>query len=592
LEERSAEKIGKVTRKALRRWAEGGYRNSNWWQNEIGVPQLMSDILVMIGDRLLGEERAAALATLHQYRVLPAGHGANTVWSAGLALMSGVLENLPEQVAAMSALISGEVVVGATQGIQVDYSFHQHGARLQQFHYGGDFFSDTVKFAWLLRETPWAFPHETGEKLADYALEGCAWMCRGTVTVPGTIDRAVTRPGYMRFADQRISLKQLGDLLPARAVDLRRQIARQNGKEDPLRGYRSFPRSDFSTYHTENLSFFVKKVSTRTEFSESILGENLRGGKLNWGDHYLLRRGDEYAELPPVWNWELLPGVTSFSEAEDVLSRQSFVGSVDCGGSGAAAMDYRLCRGNLETLSMRKLWVAHAGRVLFILGKITCERGGARPRTALNQCALQGEVTVATTNEIARLAPGVHALSDVCWIHHDGLLYRMLGDSALTVTVGAAVGSWWSINHNYSDASVERDVFLPVLEHLDSDGAVGWIIESRVKPPDDRELIRGIRVSEGEDGQAVVFDDGFVVGAFYRAGKLAIPGSGEMTATRPCLVAGRRSLLVASDPAQSGGEVDVRYQGERYFTALSAGGGSGILVANPRSTPSPRGHAL
>lgn len=70
--------------KALDHWLEKRYKNSNWWVNEISVPQDMRDILVLIGQQLTPTQMKQALEVLAQHKVR--GVGANLIWSADLAI--------------------------------------------------------------------------------------------------------------------------------------------------------------------------------------------------------------------------------------------------------------------------------------------------------------------------------------------------------------------------------------------------------------------------------------------------------------------------------------------------------------------------
>jgi chondroitin AC lyase len=601
--------------RALAHWAEARYQNPNWWQNDIGVPQVMRDIIVLLGPRLQGAALAGALDVLRQYKPQPPGFGANTVWTAELALMDGALSGDTAKVAAAAHVIAGEIVIGGAQGIQRDYSFLQHGARLQQFHYGRAFFTDTVRLAWILHGTPWAFPVEKIALLADYAVEGCAWMCRGTATVPGALDRAASRPGALaNTADLRREWAMLADLLPARAREFHafrenqdaagefsifdsrfgrlsafgletigscRSVlvfgsARQRAIENReskienslvpllLTGFRAFPRADFAAYHCAGYSFFLKTVSTRTETTETHLRENKKGHKLNWGDHYLLRDGREYGALPPVWDWDLLPGVTS-STATTRIERKPFAGAAGDGASGVVAMDYEARGENGARVTARKFWAAHNGVIIVLIGALdaTPSAGaaatpGAAPfRTALDQCLLRGPVTVADANGPALVTPPARReVRGARWLHHAGLLYMPVGGAAVSLTIGPVTGSWRDINENYSDTPVTVPVFLPVLEHgaAPQGASSGFAIQSCASAADAHALAArpAWRVLRNDAAcQAVRFDDGALMAVFYERGEISDSGA-LFSAGQPCIALVSRGKLFVTDPLRAG----------------------------------------
>ena len=454
-----------ATFRALDHWLDKRYKNPNWWNNDIGVPSLMRDIIVTLGDRLQGDRWKGAMEVLDQRGHARAGDGANTIWEAELGLIYGALTQNAELVTQQSRLISDEIRVSPGEGIQSDWSFHQHGARLQQFHYGGAFLSDNARLAWILRATPWAIAPAKLDILANYALEGSQWMRRGINTVPGTLDRSVSRPGALHGGDLQSVLRFLSELMPARAPELGAALARQENKSAPLDGFRSFPRSDFAAYQRPQFAFFLKTISTRTTPTESINGENLRGHLLSCGDAYLVRNGDEYFDLMPLWNWDLLPGVTWATGAGEI-DRQSFVGAISDGKIGASAMDYRFKNKTNGQLGARKLWANWGDTTLCLIGDLRTQNIAAPVQTALDQCRLQGEVTVGTAEGQTQILPaGEASARPMKWIHHANFVYIPIGDLPLMVCNSAASGSWKTINTSRSSQQINAPVFLPLLQH-------------------------------------------------------------------------------------------------------------------------------
>ncbi|WP_438479221.1 polysaccharide lyase family 8 super-sandwich domain-containing protein [Oleiharenicola lentus] len=576
-------KTADVALRALAHWTTTRYQNPNWWQNQIGVPQVMRDIIVLLGDRLNGDARAAAMAVLHQANIAPEFNGANLVWSAELVLMAAALENNEAEIARASALIAKEIAVGGEQGIQDDYSFHQHGARLQQFHYGASFFQDTVRIAWLLRGTEWAVPEEKVRILADLADLGNFWMSRGTVTVPGTLDRAVSRPGAMKGADMRTELELLAEVFPERRSELRQQARVQAQGYAPTRtGFRAFPHSDFATYHQSTFSVFLKTISTRTEVTETLSRENRRGGKLNWGDHYLLKAKSDYVDLPPVWDWELLPGVTSAADM-DTIQRREFVGAVGDIYGGASVMDYAVGKGEATTLTARKFWVTYQSEFIGLIGALNRTDSGQPVRTALDQRRLRGAVTVADEDGVTTLTPGKYTRRNVRWIQHDGLLYVPLSGETISFSLGPVTGSWNDINLNHSTDPITEPIFLAVLEHGEApkNVATGFIITpcasiSAAKKQAQKPTWKILR--NDATLQAVRFSKGAWLAALYAPGEFS-DGKRKVHADAPCLLYFNGGELRASDPTQKGLTVNVRIGTRSYALSCPAGGKTSAPVS-------------
>ena len=75
-----SDKLLKNISLALSDWVEHRYKSKNWWHNEIGVPQFMRDIIILMQANLDNKLLAACLQVMSQLKVQ--GTGANLVWTA------------------------------------------------------------------------------------------------------------------------------------------------------------------------------------------------------------------------------------------------------------------------------------------------------------------------------------------------------------------------------------------------------------------------------------------------------------------------------------------------------------------------------
>ena len=91
--------------RALSHWIDKRYQSPNWWHNEIGIPRLMQDILVLLRDDLAAKQLAGAMEVLAQHRVK--GTGANLTWSADLGLHYSALSGNVETIKKCSQLLFG-----------------------------------------------------------------------------------------------------------------------------------------------------------------------------------------------------------------------------------------------------------------------------------------------------------------------------------------------------------------------------------------------------------------------------------------------------------------------------------------------------
>ena len=558
---------------AVDHWLEKRYRNPNWWWNEIGVPRTMRDITILLGRRIDEDRRQGMIEVVGQHRMR--GTGANLMWSAELALHHGCLSGETGTVSDAVASIVNEIKIGDAEGIQNDFSFYQHNSRLQAFHYGRSYLDVVCKLGWQVRGTPWAFPEDKLAIVSDYIIEGLQWMCRGVYTVPGTMDRQAARLNSMRSADIRSLLELWRDVHPQRRSDINAFLERQEGKGAPLVGFRHFPASDFTAYHRPGFSMFVKTISDRTLPTESINDENLKGRHLHSGDGYLLMDGMEYHNLQPVWNWEMLPGVT-LAEGAPSLKRQAFVGGVGNGESGLSVMDYRRIGDdegrNSPELSVRKLWAFHGDTVVCLMGGWTCRGLMGGVHTTLDQCRLNGPVLVGTNDKpVEELAAGEHRRNDVRWVLHNGVGYIPLEPATLALKLGPVTGSWSSINRQYSDDPVTEPVFLAAVIHGSDPLTTGFAIA----PGTDRRRINDLarnpvwRVIRNDAGcQSLSLDGGIWMAALYTPGERVADGEMSLGADKPCIALWTERELWLSDPTNGGCIVSVDWNGSKYSFAL------------------------
>lgn len=570
--------LWKTINLALNHWLEKRYKNTNWWHNEIGVPNYMRDIIILLRDDLSPRQLSESMEILAQHRVdknVPRGRlvGANLLWTADLTIHYAALIKDEKLLKRFVDLVVKEIQVTKVEGIQPDFSFHQHGARLQMYQYGKAFVFNNIRLAWQLEGTSWAIPQEKVDLLVNFVLEGWQWMARGVNTVPGTIDRSVSREGELKSADIRLLIPFLIKLKPEESRALKAIADLQNGKGMPLGGYRYYPYSDFTAYHRKDFSFFVKTISTRTYPTESFSGENLKGGLLNSGDAYLIRDGNEYFNLMPVWNWELLPGITTFGRGGSV-KRQSFAGGVGDKTSGLTVMDYHL-DDKERSLSGYKFWAAHEDMVVCLISNLKVENATADVLTALDQCRWRGDVTVNKAGNILR--EGDNHIKNVKWIHHSGFAYIPLKAATFNVHLNSITKDWSVVNSSQSKRAVTEKVFLPVMVHENPSYSTGYVLASCSNPADADKLAEKPKwqiLKNDQICQAVRFKDGTLMAGFFSVGTLKIHINQKIDVNRPCILMIAKHKLYVSDATHKGGEITIQINNKIFSFTLNEDGTS------------------
>ena len=321
---------------ALDAWRRRGPRSANWWYNEIAAPQLAGDTLLLLADRLVPAERAAWGAWLAGCAGSGEMTGQNLVWTQAVVLRHGLLVDDADLVSSAVARMATTLRPTRGEGIQDDFSFHQHGAQLYSGGYGFALAADLGLWIYVVYGTPWAFGAAEVGFFTDFLLDGLRWAMHGGAFDFTTMGRNITRADAHRpTPDLRTAIRRLRAAGAPRQADLaafdrylaeaEQPTAGTEGAQPTARteaarltagpvGCRYYPRSDYLVHRRPGWSVSVRMSSTRTAPTESMNGENLRGRHL--GDGVApIRVGDGpedgYRAVIPLWDWARLPGVTA-----------------------------------------------------------------------------------------------------------------------------------------------------------------------------------------------------------------------------------------------------------------------------------------
>ena len=565
---------------AIEHWTNKDYVNSNWWYAQIGVPDALAPTLVLMGEVVPSELRDKAVQ-----RVLGRSKmgmtGQNKVWLAGIALMKGLLCDDAGMMRESRNQIFEELHVTTQEGIQPDYSFHQHGPQLQWGNYGAAFSADMIQWASIFRDTDYALTPEQIDLLGRYLLEGTAWIVwNGRMDISGC--------GRQIFRDCQASkgrsvlrhLELMAEIDPARANLYRDAIAcNQPGQANTFVGYKHYWRSDIAVQRRPNWYASVKMCSTRVIGAETCNNENMLGLHLGDGVTYFQRTGQEYEDLFPVWDWRRLPGTTCRQDQGTLVpssarcrGRSDFVGGVSGSRCGLAAMEYLR-----DGLSARKAWFFLEDAVVCLGAGIACDT----PETVLtsvNQCAANGPVTISVDRRLGQLAKGQSSTGPHEWLHHDGMGYVFLTPGKTTAGVLTQTGTWHDVHRRESTQSVERDVFSLWIDHGSKPEGARYAYA--VYPDVSVDAMRRLSeappvhiVAQSNELLAIVSHDGKLLQvAFFRPGQVTWGDGRTLAVDEPALVmldeTGVFPSLYVCDPTQKRKVLHVRLSG--YFGAEGA----------------------
>ena len=537
---------------ALDYWLQHDVRDSepwrNWWQNMVGVPMMLGEILLMLEECLTPAQRAKGVEILDRATVKKAAEeirtGANLVWLSNNQAYRGLLEHSAEVLSEALTLLFGAIHVASRgrEGIQADASFHQHDAVLYSGGYGASFTELCTRWVEITQGTRFAPSSEQVRLLERFMLDGTQWMVRGQVYDYGVVGRELVRRGK----DARIlasCVERLANLPGPRRKELSDFAARlrpaRAGSAPPLAGNRHFWKSDYMAHERAGYLTSARMYSTRVLNTDGLIGgENKRTHHISDGAAFIYRTGEEYRDIFPVWDWRRVPGTTCEQRPEPLVPREvqrhgttRFVGGVSDGLYGMAAMDLRY-----DALSAKKAWFCFDNEFVCLGAGIACPTGNP-VLTSVNQCLLAGDAAAADRAD--PLATGEHDLDGVRWVQHDSVTYAFPPHTPVRVKIGPQTGSWADIAPGPA-GPVTRDVFSLWIAHGKNPDGAGYeyIVLPDCKGAASQEEIARVEVLSNTPALQAVRHNGLkLLEAAFRKPVTLDGGPGwELSVDEPCLL--------------------------------------------------------
>ena len=563
-------KLKKAIYSSLNYWLANNFICENWWWNQIGTPTSLIGVLLIMDTDLTKEQVEKTLpmvgrAYLNASGARPSG---DRIKIAGILAKTLLFKRDEAQFNEVIKVIEGEIKFSTGRGMQYDYSFHHRVDNVNNtLSYGTGYADAFAEWAAFVAGTRYQFGAPALHQLTDYYLDGiCKQMVYGRSSDTGARNRDISRSDESRG---------FGTATPDRllkASDYRKaeleEIIRVRHGEAPAKisFAKFFWNSEYFTVQRPDFFTSVRMYSERDYNMEyPYNGEGLMNHHRGDGTNYISRTGDEYSDLAPVTDWQKIPGATIVQKpqlpSEKEIQKKgltTFVGGVTDGIFGAAVFDFKSPHDPLEA---RKSW-------FFFDKEYVCLGAGINSdspypvATTVNQCLLNGEVIVRSKDQSSNLSKGVHELSDVQWILHDGIAYLFPQPAKLSLTNQMETGSWYKINHQ-SDTpkeEVKKEVFKAWLNHgkKPENASYQYIV---VPATNETELLkrpdRQIKVlSNSTDLQAVQHTGlNICEMVFYQAGQVQIAKDLTIGIDGPGLVmaktdGSRLTSISVSDPSR------------------------------------------
>lgn len=570
---------------ALNFWLENDLICPNWWYPEIGVPMVLAPIMILMEPGLSPVQMEKGIKILDRSAIGMTGQ--NKVWQSANVLLRNLLLKNEDTIRIAAESIQEELVVSTGEGVQPDWSYHQHGPQLQFGNYGLAYVGDMIKWIGILRKTPFRFDENKVSVLRNYLLEGQQW-----VTWKNLYD--ISACGRQLFPDAQVtkaeslnrSLTKMEQLDP----DFAGAYKSANDYRE-LSGNRHFWRSDIQVQRTPEYYFSVKMCSERVIGAESCNSENIQGYYMGDGATFLYQTQEEYKDIFPYWDWKKIPG-TTIQQDNDTLPvltargyriESNFVGGVSDGKNGIAVMHY-----NRDGLKVRKSWFMFNDKIV-CLGADINSTEGLPVTTSVNQSFFNGEV-IFKNSEGEEQAGETEKITNPVWILHHNIGYLFPAGGNLKLETMEVEGSWNWVASRYPEEIAKAGIFKLWLEHGTNPKSESY--QYVLVPNADQQIMKTLetqspfKIQNENDRQEVVSADGEMGGAvFYKPGKSEIFGGMEVD--QPCVVMIKKSevglSVSVSDPTQLLSEITlVLYEPFSGENVESLNGKSRVKVMLPK----------
>ena len=440
-------------------WLKNDFICPNWWYPQIGVPRAMAPVLLLMEDQLTPPQLAAGLKILDRAKIGMTGQ--NKVWLSGNVIFRSLLNGDTAAIEAAVKAIEGEIVVSNGEGIQPDFSFHQHGTQQQFGNYGSAYAGDMLKWAEIFEGTSYQFDQAKISILRNYLLEGMRWIIWKHKMDISACGRQLF-PGAQQ--DKANSIQRIYSKMPL--VDRANQSQYLSAMND-FSGNRHFWKSDMTVHRRNNFYVSVKMSSTRVGGAESCNEENVQGYHLGDGATYFYQSNNEYADIFPFWDWKMIPGTTCVHDAVPLPVLpcsgynipSDFVGGVSDGNNGIATLAY-----TRDSLTAQKSWFFFDDAIICVGAGISTPRD-SEVRTTINQSFLHGSVTVHQAGKAADIAPGVHHLEKVKWLTHDNWAYYFPSSGSIELSNRPQEGDWHNVLRRMPSSKINASLFTLWINH-------------------------------------------------------------------------------------------------------------------------------
>jgi chondroitin AC lyase len=515
-------------------WYDNMPKCPNWWHNDIGVPKKFTAVLLMLRDELSQAEIDGGLKILERSKFGRTGQ--NKVALAGNNLMKGLLIDDEELVIKARDYIAEEMCMTETEGIQDDWSFHQHGPQIQFGNYGLAYAEGLSFWLRVLKGTAYDFTAGQKEIVSNMMKEGICWSVYGGVMDPSYCGRQnFIDAGPGKAYSLAVAAQNLSAAIDSEK-DFYARVSRENllpaEYQNTLTGARYYWRSDCGIYRTPKWYSSVRMHSDRTIGFEFTNKENTLANFSADGAVLLMQDAEEFENIFACWDWRKVPGVTAYDDGKPIKCDDSAQGKLNNSSHvGGLVSEDVMC----ATMELNRDGLYALKSSFFFEDCIVCLGAGIKGSnpefksitTAVDQIHLEGKVVAKDS-----------------WVWHAGRGYVALDGASMKVTTDLQKGKWDLIDPAFNDKWDECEVFKCWFEHpVDgSESSYAYAVVPDSSVSEVRKFAKASVLRNDKDCQAVKCGNA-VAAVFHKAGEYMLDGDRYVVDVPSVMIKGGQSRL-------------------------------------------------
>ena len=562
----------------LRFWCEYDFVGDNWWNNQIGTPRSMVELMLVIGEEIPQDLITKSQEIINRADINSGGSrpGGDRIKVCSIAAKNQLFLGYQTQFEFIIKIIENEIKFvdwiggefGYTysksdtggfneflkangRGLKYDQSFHHRTDGVNNIlSYGLGWAMAFVEWAYHVRNTEYAFSIEKTKILVDYYLDGiCKNSVYGVKPDYGAKNRSISRPGTTKAFDNEIPHKIIA-LTDYRNEEMNEIIGLRSGEasESPISHATFYWNSEHFAFQRPQFYSSIRLYSSRNMNMESPYNsEGLLNHHRGDGANHIYIQGNEYDDISPVLDYQRITGTTVVQKKElphysqiKKLGLTDFVGATTDGHYGVVGFDFKSIH---DPLVARKAWFFFDEQYV-CLGSGISSKSKNEVNTTLNQCLLNGKVSISSKGKHRKLDRGTQIYQDVDWIHHDKIAYFLPKPQDVSVMNDLEKGSWWRISKQIDSSKeiIVKDVFKAWINHGESPNNETY--EYIVRPNTDllelknKQELNPIEILSNTPYLQAVQNTSLnlIQAVFYKANQLLVGEAFKIQATAPCIL--------------------------------------------------------